>query len=107
MSEHKCYVTNPGVCAGCSNYEAGLAVGKHERDILLTVMRAAAAEISEHWDAHCDAQGLGPVNLMRRLEHGIPSDYPAYSTAMFNAMWERLSAEQRQEAMAEAEKKRR
>lgn len=42
---------------------------------LKTVMIAAAEEIGAHWDAHCDADGYGPVNLMRRLEEGIPSEY--------------------------------
>jgi hypothetical protein len=38
---------------------------------LLTVMMAAAMEIQEHWDAHCDKDGYGPVNLMHRLEAGL------------------------------------
>lgn len=42
---------------------------------LHTVMMAAAVEISEHWDAHCDAEGYGPVNLLRRLENGYPDKY--------------------------------
>ena len=42
-----------------------------QRDELLTVMKAAAVEIQEHWDAHCDAEGYGPVNLVHRLEHGL------------------------------------
>ena len=42
---------------------------------LRTVMVAAAEEIQARWDAHCDAEGYGPVNLMRRLEEGIPSHY--------------------------------
>lgn len=42
---------------------------------LRTVMIAAAEEISAHWDAHCDAEGYGPANLMHRLEQGIPSEY--------------------------------
>ncbi len=42
---------------------------------LRTVMVAAAEEIHAHWGAHCDAEGYGPANLMRRLEEGIPSHY--------------------------------
>lgn len=42
---------------------------------LHTTMMAAAVEIQEHWAAHCDAEGYGPANLMRRLEHGIASQY--------------------------------
>jgi uncharacterized coiled-coil protein SlyX len=42
---------------------------------LCTVMMAAAVEIQEHWDAHCDAEGYGPANLVRRLENGYPEQY--------------------------------
>jgi hypothetical protein len=42
---------------------------------LHTTMMAAAVEIHEHWDAHCDAEGYGPANLMHRLERGIASQY--------------------------------
>lgn len=40
-----------------------------------TVMMAAAVEITEHWDAHCDSEGYGPANLVRRLENCYPSQY--------------------------------
>lgn len=55
---------------------------------LRSVMIAAAEEIQAHWPAHCDAEGYGPANLMRRLEDGIPSQY-AYTAGDF----ERLRAE--------------
>ena len=42
---------------------------------LHTTMFAAAVEIQAHWDAHCDAEGYGPANLMHRLERGIASQY--------------------------------
>jgi hypothetical protein len=42
---------------------------------LHTTMMAAAVEIQAHWDAHCDAEGYGPANLMHRLERGIASQY--------------------------------
>lgn len=42
---------------------------------LRTVMMAAAVEITEHWDAHCDDEGYGPANLLRRLENGYPAQY--------------------------------
>ena len=42
---------------------------------LHTTMFAAAVEIHEHWEAHCDAEGYGPANLMHRLERGIASQY--------------------------------
>ena len=50
---------------------------KYEDDIanLHTVMMAAAVEITEHWGAHCDSEGYGPSNLVRRLENGYPSQY--------------------------------
>lgn len=49
---------------------------------LKTVMIAAAEEIAAHWDAHCDAEGYGPANLMHRLEQGIPSEY-GYTAGAF------------------------
>lgn len=52
---------------------------------LKTVMIAAAEEIGAHWDAHCDAEGYGPVNLLRRLEQGIPSEY-GYTARAFAHM---------------------
>lgn len=62
---------------------------------LRTVMIAAAEEIHEHWAAHCDAEGYGPANLMRRLEDGIPAEY-GYTAGAFA----RLTAER--EALREA-----
>jgi hypothetical protein len=35
---------------------------------------AAADEIEAFWSAHCDADGYGPVNLVRRLR-GKPQNY--------------------------------
>jgi hypothetical protein len=37
---------------------------------LRSIMDAAADEIEEHWEAHCDEDGFGPVNLVRRLRTG-------------------------------------
>jgi len=37
---------------------------------LRTVMMAAHEEITERWDAHCDAEGFGPQNLVRHLKEG-------------------------------------
>lgn len=53
------------------------AVLRKDADIanLHTVMMAAAVEITEHWDAHCDEEGYGPANLVRRLENGYPGQY--------------------------------
>lgn len=58
---------------------------------LKTVMIAAAEEIHEHWDAHCDAEGYGPANLMRRLEEGIPSEY-GYTAGAFAQLKQRAEA---------------
>jgi len=56
---------------------------------LKTVMVAAAEEIQAHWEAHCDAEGYGPANLMRRLEEGIPSQY-GYTAGAFEQLRERV-----------------
>jgi len=37
---------------------------------LRTVMLAAAEEIGDHWEAHCDEEGYGPQNLQRHLREG-------------------------------------
>ena len=37
---------------------------------LRTVMMAAAEELGEYWEAHCDAEGYGPQSLMRHLREG-------------------------------------
>jgi len=37
---------------------------------LRTVMLAAAEEIGEHWEAHCDEDGYGPQSLQRHLRDG-------------------------------------
>ena len=43
-----------------------------------STMQAAAAEIEEHWAAHCDGEGAGPINLMNRLRSGRGTCYPGY-----------------------------
>ena len=53
-----------------------------DNENLRSVMIAAAEEIHEHWDAHCDEEGYGPSNLMRRLEEGLPAEY-AYKAGDF------------------------
>ncbi len=47
-----------------------------------STMIAAAEEIQAHWQAHCDAEGYGPANLMHRLEKGIPAQY-GYTAGAF------------------------
>lgn len=56
-----------------------------ENAALKTVMIAAAEEIQRHWDAHCDSDGYGPANLMRRLEEGIASEY-GYTAGAFTKL---------------------
>lgn len=62
--------------------DAAVAEARAEIAKLKTVMIAAAEEIAAHWEAHCDAEGYGPQNLMRRLEEGIPSEY-GYTAGAF------------------------
>ncbi len=52
------------------------------------ILMAAAEEIHKNWDAHCDAEGYGPSNLMRRLEGAIPAEYGYTAGA-----WEELKRE--------------
>lgn len=61
-----------------------------ECENLRSVMIAAAEEIHEYWDAHCDAEGYGPANLMRRLEEGIPAEY-CYKAGDFERLQSELS----------------
>ena len=59
--------------------DAELARLWEENRKLKSMCKAAAAEISEHWGAHCDAEGYGPSNLMSRLEGRIKPDlYPGF-----------------------------
>jgi hypothetical protein len=37
---------------------------------LRTIMMAAAEEIGEHWESHCDDEGYGPQSLQRHLYEG-------------------------------------
>ena len=62
-----------------------------ENEKLRTVMVAAAEEIAAHWQAHCDADGYGPANLMRRLEEGIPSEY-GYTAGAFESLRAEVAA---------------
>lgn len=59
---------------------------------LESVMIAAAEEIQEHWQAHCDEEGYGPSNLMHRLENGIAANYDGYKFGQFTKIQERLKA---------------
>lgn len=74
-----------GVAEGAARIERLEA----EAEKLRSVMVAAAEEIQEHWEAHCDAEGYGPANLMRRLEEGIPAEY-GYTAGAFAYSIERI-----------------
>lgn len=53
----------------------------------ITMCRVAAKEISDHWEAHCDEEGYGPINLLLRLRGEIAPDiYPAYEEEARNAL---------------------
>lgn len=53
---------------------------------LRSMCKAAAAEIAEVWDAHCDPLGYGPTDLMARLEGRLPPDlYPEQYVCTVNA----------------------
>lgn len=71
-----------------------------ECDALKTVMVAAAEEIQAHWSAHCDAEGYGPANLIRRLEEGIPSEY-GYTAGAFERLTKERDALRQNAAMAQ------
>ena len=75
---------------------------REENANLRTVMVAAAEEIHAHWDAHCDSEGYGPANLMRRLEEGVPTEY-GYTAGQFAELQAESAAERRKvEALREA-----
>lgn len=80
-----------------SDAQSAIASLQAENAALRTVMVAAAEEIQAHWDAHCDAEGYGPANLMRRLEEGIPADY-GYTAGAFASLQARLDAAEKDAA---------
>jgi hypothetical protein len=41
---------------------------------LESMCKAAASEINDHWESHCDDEGYGCSNLMSRLEGRLPPD---------------------------------
>lgn len=71
----KLILSNEYSAAKIAELEADVLRLKSENETLYTTMMAAAVEIQEHWDAHCDSEGYGPSNLMHRLERGIVSRY--------------------------------
>src|SRR5690606_37784560 len=67
---------------------------KLEAHILKLELRmiAAAEEIQEHWQAHCDEDGYGPSNLMHRLENCVAANYGGYKSGQFTKLQERVKA---------------
>lgn len=63
---------------------------------LKSVMVAAAEEIQEHWQAHCDEEGYGPSNLMHRLERGLGADYSGYKPGAFKKLQDEVEELKRQ-----------
>ncbi len=48
---------------------------------LESMCKAAASEIDEHWEAHCDKDGYGCSSLMSRLEGRLQPDlYPGFDS---------------------------
>lgn len=58
-----------------SDAQRAIAELREEISDLHTTMMAAAVEIQDHWQAHCDEEGYGPANLIHRLERGIAAQY--------------------------------
>ena len=74
----------------------GKAVDLHKSNVALecsgialkSMCAAAAAEIEEQWEAHCDSEGYGPANLMYRLKGQMPPDiYSAHVTHEERSKW--------------------
>lgn len=93
-----------GVRAALDSQAAELEKLRTENANLKTVMVAAAEEIHAHWDAHCDAEGYGPQNLMRRLEEGIPSEY-GYTAGRFAELQAELAALRASAASVQADQR--
>lgn len=62
-----------------------LKLESHILKLELTMI-AAAEEIQQHWQAHCDEDGYGPSNLMHRLENGIAANYEGYKFGQFTKL---------------------
>ena len=79
------------VMADREQSQARITALEAEIEGLHTTMMAAAVEIQEHWGAHCDEDGYGPANLMRRLERRIDGGY-GYSAKTVVQMDARIAA---------------
>lgn len=95
-TRHVCAMTAEGlwdkssIAAELAHRDQRIAELEAENENLRTVMIAAAEEIKLHWEAHCDpVEGMGPVNLLRRLECGIPAEY-GYKAGNFRRLMYRV-----------------
>lgn len=70
MTNHCEHGRQTGKCCDCDMLKLEAEIAE-----LHTTMMAAAVEIQEQWEHHCDAEGYGPANLMHRLERGIAAKY--------------------------------
>lgn len=57
---------------------------------LRSTMIAAAELIAANWDRLTDEEGYGPVNLLNRLEKGIPAEY-GYTAGAFDELQRKLN----------------
>jgi len=76
------------------NYERLIDLQKKVIEEYHSVMIAAAEEIQEQWQHHCDAEGYGPANLMHRLENCIPAQY-GYTFGAFTKLQSQLEEAKR------------
>ncbi len=75
MNDVKKWNLPRGTTISESDAQRAIAELREEISDLHTTMMAAAVEIQDHWQAHCDEEGYGPANLMNRLERGIAAQY--------------------------------
>lgn len=80
--------------------DATIAELRAEISDLHTTMMAAAVEIQEHWQAHCDEEGYGPANLMNRLERGIAAQYGYTAQTVVQIEAERDTLRQQRDRLA-------
>lgn len=83
--------------------EAEVQALREEVGRLHSTMIAAAEEIHEHWDAHCDEEGYGPSNLMYRLEKCVDADYPGYTAGAFARLEQEVAALEEENGLLRAE----
>lgn len=74
-----------------ADHESALSAANAEIEKYKTIMMAAAVEIREHWEAHCDADGYGPSNLLMRLENGLHGGGYAYTAEDWIKCRERIA----------------